>query len=35
MMKKLRWGTVVAFTAIAVVSSGVGVLAQSDKEGVI
>jgi cytochrome c556 len=35
MLKKLKWGTVVAFTAIAVVSGGVGVLAQSDKEGVI
>jgi cytochrome c556 len=35
MLRKLRWGTVVAFTAIAVVSGGVGVLAQSDKEGVI
>jgi cytochrome c556 len=35
MLKKLKWGTVAAFTAIAVVSGGVGVLAQSDKEGVI
>lgn len=35
MPKKLKWGTVVAFAAIAVMSGGVGVLAQSDKEGVI
>jgi cytochrome c556 len=31
----MRWGTVAAFTAIAVVSGGVGVLAQADKDGVI
>jgi cytochrome c556 len=35
MVKKLKWGTIAAFVAVAMMSGGAGVLAQSDKEGVI
>lgn len=35
MRHKLNWGTVTAFAAIAIVSGGVGVLAQPDKESII
>ena len=35
MVKKLKWGTLAAFAAIAIMSAGAGVLAQGDKEGVI
>jgi cytochrome c556 len=35
MLKRSKWGTVAAFAAIALVSGGVGVLAQADREGVI
>lgn len=35
MRRKLNWGMVTAFAAIAVVSGGVGVFAQPDKESII
>jgi cytochrome c556 len=35
MLKRLRWGTIAAFAAVGILSGGMGVLAQADREGVI
>jgi cytochrome c556 len=35
MSKNARWGTVAVFTAITLISGGVGVLAQADKEAIV